>query len=142
MDARDGQYPVTVRMVDGPTQIEVVATWIAEAAGPAKTGENGVRTRRAYLSAGSGLGRYELVKNERFVLPVTVEIDNPTHIDAKIILQCASLDDHARREWPHVEIGVGGRAAVEGILTAYGRPVRAVHPHPTPARGSGRRSPG
>jgi hypothetical protein len=102
--ARDGHYPVTVRMVDGPTQIEVVAAWIVEVTGPEEDAGNGTRVSESRMDTGTGQGRYELVKNDRFELRVTSPLDDAARVEVKVVLQCASLDDRERREWPHVEI--------------------------------------
>jgi len=98
----NGGAQLWIRMVDGPTQIGVLADYFAEAQLPLQGDPGGVQVAEIKLSVGGGHGRYEMVKNERIGFSVDLPAD-AVRASVKVILRCDSDDDSDPREWHHAE---------------------------------------
>jgi len=91
------KVPVTVKMLDGPPALNVEVSWISESSWPIANTARSVR-----LHAGTGLGLYDLVLNDKIGFSADVPLESERG-DVKVILECTEVGGEERK-WPHVEV--------------------------------------
>lgn len=94
---RQTSVPITVVMTDGPPALNVELSWISEASSPI-----GNRVNDISMGAGSGVGTYELVLNDKIEIPVPVP-EQARMGEIKVVLECSEYGAE-QRTWTHPEI--------------------------------------
>lgn len=100
--SRNELCQVTIKMIDGPPQIEVSASYIAESEShDIPIPDDSGYARAVNLTAGSSNKRVLLVKNDQMVMEAKVQPDAVAGT-VRVTVLCDETDDE-RRQWYHVE---------------------------------------
>lgn len=89
--------PIVVKMLDGPPALNVEVSWISES-----SWQIADTAREVRIGAGTGLGAYDLVINDKIGFAATVP-PVADRGDVKVVLECTEVGGE-ERTWPHVEV--------------------------------------